>query len=163
MADPVLRAFVIALLHEEVKPTLPRAAGIDVDEYIDSLIERFSNPAVGDQIARLCQDGTAKFPKFLLPTIRARLEDGGTVTRSALALAGWCEYLATSENPSSDPRLAQAVGFAQRSLVDPGSFLDFADVFGTGLADSDHLRSAFATALRTLRADGVQSTVRETT
>ncbi len=163
MADPVLRAFVTALLHEEVEPTLPRAAGIDVDDYIDTLIERFSNPAVGDQIARLCQDGTAKFPKFLLPTIRARLESGGTVARAALALAGWCEYLATSENPSSDPRLGQAVGFAQRSLVDPGSFLDFADVFGTGLADSDHLRAAFAMAVRALRADGVQSTVRQST
>jgi hypothetical protein len=59
--------------------------------------------------------------------------------------------------------LVQAVGFAHRSLVDPGSFLDFADVFGAGLADSDHLRSGFAAALRALRADGVQSTVRETT
>ena len=167
MADPALREFVTRLLHVEAKPTLPAAAGIDLDDYIASLIERFSNPGVGDQIARLCLDGTAKFPKFLLPTVRAQLDgrgDGrGNVARSALALAGWCEYLASSENPSPDPQLDLALEFARASRDDPESFLAFSDVFGTDLAKSPVFVDAFVTGLTTLRRDGVQSALLATT
>ncbi len=159
MADPALRAFVTALLHEEAKPTLPAAAGIDLDDYIASLIERFSNPGVGDQIARLCLDGTAKFPKFLLPSVRAQLAAGGEIGRSALALAGWCEYLATVSDPAPDPQLDRAVAHARRSIHDPATFVEMTDVFGDDLAASPALRTAFVEALRALRAVGVQSAV----
>ena len=36
--------------------------------------ERFANPGVRDQIARVCIDGSAKFPTFLIPTIARQLE-----------------------------------------------------------------------------------------
>ncbi len=163
MADPVLREFVTRLLHVEAKPTLPAAAGIDLDEYIASLIERFSNPGVGDQISRLCLDGTAKFPKFLLPTVRAQLaghdSQGVNVARSALALAGWCEYLATSETPSPDPQLDLAIKFAKASQDDPLAFLAFDDVFGADLATSPDFANAFEAGLTAIRRDGVQSAV----
>ena len=162
MADPVLRRFVERLLHLEAKPMLPAAAGIDLDDYIASLIERFSNPGVGDQISRLCLDGTAKFPKFLLPTISAQLEGDGQVGRAALALAGWCEYLATSESPSPDPQLELAVEHARRSIDDPRAFVGLADVFGE-LAESTAFVDAFAAALIALRRDGVQSAVHAAT
>lgn len=162
MADPALREFVTQLLHVEAKPTLPAAAGIDLDDYIASLIERFSNPGVGDQISRLCLDGTAKFPKFLLPTVRAQLDGSGHVGRSTLALAGWCEYLATSESPSSDPQLDLAVEAARRSLEDPRAFLALGGVFGD-LVDSPTFVDAFVAALTALRRDGVQSAVRSAT
>lgn len=157
MADPVLRDFVTRLLHVEAKPTLPAAEGIDLDDYISSLIERFSNPGVGDQIARLCLDGTAKFPKFLLPTVRAQLDGDGHVERSALALAGWCEYLATSENPSSDPQLDVALKFASQSLDDPRAFLEMREVFDAELADSPRFVEAFVSGLTSIRSNGVQS------
>lgn len=162
MANPALRHFVTRLLHTEAKPTLPAAAGIDLDVYIASLIERFSNPGVGDQISRLCLDGTAKFPKFLLPTVRAQLTSTQDVELSALALAGWCEYLATSEHPSPDPLLERAVEFARKSLDDPGAFLDFDDVFDTELSASHALRAAFIDALQRLRDHGVQSALTTT-
>ncbi len=167
MADPALREFVTRLLHIEAKPTLPAAAGIDLDDYIASLIERFSNPGVGDQIARLCLDGTAKFPKFLLPTVRAQLDgadDGNVnVTRCALALAGWCEYLASFDEPSADPQLDLARKFAFESRDDPRAFLSFVDVFGTDLMDSPTFVEAFVTGLSTIRRDGVQSALLTTT
>lgn len=159
MADPALREFVTRLLHIEAKPTLPSAAGIDLDDYIASLIERFSNPGVGDQISRLCLDGTAKFPKFLLPTVRAQLDGDGNFGRCALALAGWCEYLATVDEPSADPRLSEALDYAAASIENPRAFLEFTDVFGSELAASPAFVDAFASALTAIRRDGVQSAV----
>lgn len=164
MADPDLRNFVQRFLDQEAKPTLPPAAGIDLDHYIASLIERFSNPGVGDQIARLCLDGTSKFPKFLLPTIRAQLAGNGDIARSALALAGWCEYLASAArddgpSPAADPLLDVACEHAQRSIDDPGAFLDFAEVFGDDLRRSEPFVRAFTTGLEALRTSGVHSTL----
>lgn len=97
---------------------VPAVSGIDLDRYVDGLIERFSNPQIGDQISRLCLDGSAKFPKFLLPTVRAQLAIDGPVGASALALAGWCRYLlglTESGNQlvrSADPGLDAATAYA---------------------------------------------------
>ncbi len=163
MADPTLRRFVETLLQREAKPTLPAAAGIDLDDYIESLIERFSNPAIGDQISRLCLDGSAKFPKFLIPTVQTQIAGDGHVTLSALALAGWCAYLGQDRaDLSNDPHLDEAVTAAQRSVADPAAFLAFAPVFDSDLAESHAFVHAFVTALDRLRADGVQSAVTST-
>lgn len=163
MADPVLRRFVRALLELEAKPTLPDAAGIVLDDYIDSLIERFSNPAVGDQIERLCLDGSAKFPKFLLPTIQHQLEHHGPIELTTLALAGWCQYLADPDRThASDPNLDAALEYAAKSRDTPAAFLDFDIVFGAALSGSHRFRAAFTDALTALRSDGVQSTVLNT-
>lgn len=160
MADPVLRRFVHTLLDVEAKPTLPHAAGIVLDDYIDALIERFSNPAVGDQIERLCLDGSAKFPKFLLPTIRFQLDNAGPIELATLALAAWCQYLADPNRaPASDVRLDEAVEHARNSIDTPVSFLDFDAVFSAQLSSSQRFRDTFATALSALRTDGVQPTV----
>lgn len=163
MADPVLSRFVRVLLDVEAKPTLPAADGIVLDDYIDSLIERFSNPAVGDQIERLCLDGSAKFPKFLLPTIQHQLDHGGPIELATLALAGWCQYLADpNRTPASDPLLASAVEHARNSNESPVAFLDFDAVFGPELSGSHRFRTAFTAALTALRDAGVQSTVLHT-
>ena len=130
-----------------------------------SSIERFSNPQIGDQIARLCLDGSAKFPKFLLPTVRSQLAGGGPVALSALALAGWCQYLNGTDqhgNPitrASDPALDAAVQHAQRAQHDPPAFLEFSDVFGADLAAPGRFADAFVSALTTLRERGVRSAI----
>lgn len=163
IADPTLRRFVETLLHDEAKPTLPAAAGIDLDDYIESLMDRFSNPAIGDQIARLCLDGTAKFPKFLLPTVEAQLHGDGNVALSALALAGWCSYLAQDDaDISNDPLLGDAVEHARRSLDDPSAFLEFSAVFSPEIARSARFRQAFIDGLFRLRTHGVQSAIAHT-
>ena len=160
LAAPHIRLFTRAFLTGEAQPVLPPIAGIDVDAYIGMLLERFANPNIGDQISRLCLDGTAKFPKFLLPTVRAQLATGGPVALSALALAGWCEYLTgPSGGLSGDPHLDAAVHQAKRSQADPAAFLDFPEVFGTDLPREQRFVDAFTGALRLIRERGVPSAI----
>lgn len=165
MAEPRFAAFLARFLDEEAGPVVPPAPGIDLEAYKRSLVERFSNPAIGDQVDRLCLDGSAKLPKFLLPTVRSQLAAGGPIRLSALALAGWCAYL-TGEaetgaplEPASDPRLAEAQGYAQASLEDPAAFLSFRAVFGDDLPADPRFAAAFTDALRSLRGDGVRATI----
>ncbi len=165
MADDHLARFVRAFLEQEAKPVLPAVAGIDIDDYIDSLIERFSNPSVGDQIARLCIDGTAKFPKFLIPTIEAQIAAQGPLKLSALALAGWCDYLNGVDHQgetialASDPGLGVAVPLAKESLGSPAAFLKLTSVFGPALTDSELFVEAFVEGLTMLRSEGLRPTI----
>jgi mannitol 2-dehydrogenase len=164
MADPALRQYVSRLLDIEAKPVLSPVAGIDLDAYIQTLVERFSNPQIRDQIARLCLDGSAKFPKFLLPTIQAQLATNGPIALSALALAGWCEYLrgGSSIELSPDPLLTEAVHHAKASQAEPAAFLDFAEVFPPDIAGHPRFIAAFTHQLTTLREQGTHAALAST-
>jgi mannitol 2-dehydrogenase len=165
MADPAISSYVRGFLDLEAHPALPPVAGIDLEEYKDSLIERFSNPEIADQISRLCLDGSAKFPKFLLPTVRDNLQAGGGVALAALGLAGWCQYLTgmaedgSTIDVAADPDLESAVSFATAALDDPASFLGFSTVFDSELASSAPFATAFADAVQALRTKGVRSSI----
>lgn len=163
MADADVRRFVLTLLKAEAAPALPDVPGIDIEAYIASLIERFSNPAIGDQIARLCQDGSAKFPKFLLPTVRTQLEMNGPIERSVFALAAWCEYLSKSIGPDAtieaamDSGLADAQARAAASIGQPDAFLDFPAVFPADLAGNRRFVEVFSRSLEAIRSEGLRS------
>lgn len=167
LATPHIKAFLQAFLDREACPTVSAVPGIDLDEYIASLIERFSNPNVGDQIARLCLDGSSKFPKFLFPTIEAQLAQDGPIALSALALAGWCHYLGgvdqngSAISISDDPRQDEAIRHAAASTTEPVAFLDFDAVFPASLRDDARLRSAFVDALGAIRERGVKTAIHE--
>lgn len=165
MREPLLRRFLGAFLETEAGPVLPDIPGIDVAAYQTKLVERFSNPAIGDQISRLCLDGSAKWPKFLMPTVRNQLRAGGPITLSALALAGWCHYLVGIADDgseialASDPDLDMARRYAQASVGDPAHFLTYGRVFGDDLAGDARFREAFVDALSKLRSAGVRATL----
>lgn len=165
MAEPRINLFFRRLLEREAGPVLPEIPGIDVPAYEASLIERFSNPAIGDQIARLCLDGSAKFPKFLLPTVRSQLARGGSVGLAALALAGWCVYLmgtaddGTPISHASDPDLDTARAYAAEAATEPARFLAYRAVFGDDLPGEPRFVESFGSAVRSLRSSGVLATL----
>lgn len=165
LADQGFAAYVRALLVEEAGPAVPRAPGIDLADYQATLLARFANPVIGDQVDRLCLDGSSKFPKFLLPTLRAQLAADGPIELATLALAGWCQYLlGVSESGariplSPDPRLDEAQRHARASQQDPAAFLAFRPVFGEDLPASQRFTDTFGEALTSLRRDGVRSSI----
>jgi mannitol 2-dehydrogenase len=152
----VVRAYLETFLATEAIPTLAEIPGHPAEDYGRTVLDRFENTGVRDQIARLCIDGTAKFPSFLIPTIERQLELGGPVDCAALALAGWARYLGTVPAPerAADPHGDQAAELAVRSLDDPRAFLAFDLVFTPRLRESGRFGDAFAVASRELAARG---------
>ena len=165
MAEDRFAGFLRAFLDQEAGPVVPSAPGIDLEDYKASLITRFANPAIGDQVDRLCLDGSSKFPKFLVPTITNQLAAGGPVALSMLALAGWCRYLQGHDDegnaitPSADPHLAEAMAFADAARADPAAFLGYRRVFSEELAGDPRIREAFSAALTHLATRGVRTTL----
>jgi mannitol 2-dehydrogenase len=148
IAIPAVRRYLERFLASEAIPTLDEIPGHPAADYGRTVLGRYENTGVRDQIARLCIDGTAKFPSFLIPTVERQLELDGPVECAALALAGWARYLATvpAAERAHDPHGDRAASFATRSLGDPLAFLEFDDVFTPRLRESDRFGDAFVKA-----------------
>jgi mannitol 2-dehydrogenase len=156
MAVPAVRLFLEDVLHREAMPTVAEIPGHPREQYIASVLERFANSGVRDQIARLCIDGSAKFLTFLIPTIARQLELDGPVERSATALAGWARYLASVDpaDQAFDSSAEVARRHAATALANPVAFLEFDAVFPPALQRSPRFRREFAAAYRRIAEDG---------
>lgn len=91
MADDAVSAFVKAYM-AEVLPRVPTVPGVDLVKYCARLVERFSNPAICDQIQRLCEDGSQKMEVFVAPPARESVSSGASTKCAAFATAMWVKY-----------------------------------------------------------------------
>ena len=155
MADPLISGFLNKLTVEEILPTVPAIPGVSLTDYIGVVAKRFSNSALGDTIPRLCLDGSNRQPKFILPTIAARLAAGQTIDGLALEVALWAHYCAgrrddgetiTIDDPNADRLRERALAARE----DPSRFLAMPDIFGP-LAESPDFVAAFSAALKRLQ------------
>jgi mannitol 2-dehydrogenase len=156
LAVPAIRTFLEDLLHREAMPTLVEIPGHPREHYIASVLGRFANPGVRDQIARVCIDGSAKFPRFLIPTVARELELDGPIDGATTALAGWARYLAVVDPAaqSFDSNADVARRHAAEAVSDPVAFLEFDAVFPPAMRASARFRAAFSAAYRRIAEEG---------
>jgi mannitol 2-dehydrogenase len=161
VALPHVRQFLERFLAHEAIPTLDAIHGHPPAEYAESVLQRFTNTGVRDQIARLCIDGTSKLRSFVIPTVEAQIERGGSVRLAALALAAWARYLATVPPSLRAPDVhgGQAAALAGRSLEDPAVFLELEEVFTQLLRVSPRFRDEFVAAADDLAKRGAHGAI----
>ncbi|MBA2517492.1 MAG: mannitol dehydrogenase family protein [Solirubrobacterales bacterium] len=161
--DPLFGGFLLGYMNEEATPTLPSVSGIDLEEYKQTLIERFSNPHVGDTVARLCAYGSDRLPTFLLPVVRHQLETGGEIRRSAAVVAAWARYAEGVDEDGEPIEVVDALSdrlteSAARQRTDPDAFLEDRELFGD-LVDEERFVAAFRAALTSLHEQGARVTI----
>ena len=161
--DPLFARFLRSYMDREATPTLPPVPGIDLEQYKQSLIERFASAAVRDTVARLCAETSDRIPKFLLPVIREELRRGGPITLSAAVVASWARY-AEGVDEQGEPieivdRLKDSLlASARRQREDPLAFIANRDLFGD-LIEDERFRAAYTSALDSLHSRGARATV----
>jgi mannitol 2-dehydrogenase len=161
--DPVFAEFVTGYMQAEARPTLASVPGIDVSTYIGMLLQRFSNPAIRDTLARLCAFSTDRIPAWLLPVIKDNLAAGGEVARSAAIVASWARY-AEGTDESGQPievvdRLRDEVMLRAASQHDdPLSFVRNERLFGD-LAGHDRFAAAYLRSLASFHRAGARATL----
>ena len=165
MADGDFRAFIERQMRDEVAPLLPAVPGIDLDTYQITLIERFSNPKIRDQLARICLEGSAKVPKFLIPALRDALDAGRPHGCLTLALAGWLRYLTGKDDRGEtielqDARAKELHALAAEGHNDPRPLLGVRDLFGD-LADRQGFVPQLQAALSQLSSVGARAAIHD--
>ena len=164
MNDPLYVQFVRAYMDLDVTPQLSSVPGIDLEGYKDTLIERFSNQAIADQLARVCSDGSSKFPKFTVPTINRLILDKGNLDRASLVVAAWALYLkgvdeAGNTYPMADPRAEFCQALVADDVLITQRLLEVVEIFGTAIPQSAEFVAAFEHNLNSLRELGVRKTL----
>ncbi len=161
--DPLFRDFLRRYMDEEATPTLDPVPGVDLREYKETLIERFSNPEIQDTIARLCAESSDRIPKWLLPVIRDQLAAEGPIALSAAIVASWARYAEGVDEKGQpievvDRRREEVMAMARRQAIDPTAFLSNRELFGD-LIDSQRFVDAYLRALRSLHERGARRTL----
>jgi mannitol 2-dehydrogenase len=161
--DRLFGNFLLDYMNREATPTLAPVPGIDLDAYKLQLIERFSNAAVRDTVARLCAESSDRIPKWLLPVIRENLAADRDVTLSAAVVASWARY-AEGIDEQGEPikvvdRLAETLQrIAAKQRDDPLAFVQNRELFGD-LANEPAFTEPYLNALDSLHSRGARGTL----
>jgi len=161
--NPNIRTFLMHYMDEEVTPTLGDLEGVDLDAYKQSLLERFGNINIKDQIDRICSESSAKFPIFILPTVNAQLQDKGDITSAAFVVAAWAIYSLGKDEKGNGLIIKDAMqpvlhAKALESTANPEAFLEIEAIFGS-LKDSKPFVEAYTTAYNDILKHGVEQCV----
>jgi mannitol 2-dehydrogenase len=161
--DPLFADFLRRYMDNEATPTLSPVPGIDLDAYKGQLIERFSNAAVRDTVARLCAESSDRIPKWLLPVIRENLAAGRAVTLSAAVVASWARYAEAVDEDGQpitvvDRMADRLTADAQRQRTDPLAFVANRELFGD-LVDDEGFTAPYLAALDSLHHSGARATL----
>ena len=164
MNDPLFVSYMRAYMDLDVTPNLAPVPGIDLTEYKQTLVERFSNQAIADQLERVCSDGSSKFPKFTVPTINRLIADGRETERAALVVAAWALYLkGVDENGViyriPDPRAEFCQGLVTEDALISKRLLGVEEIFGTAIPNSPEFVAAFERCFESLQDVGVSKTL----
>lgn len=91
--DSEVRQLAYNYVTQDVLPCL-QPSPLDLQDYRDVVLDRFSNPNILDTNARVAMDGYSKVPGFILPTISDRLTSDQSIACVAVLPALFLEFLA---------------------------------------------------------------------
>jgi mannitol 2-dehydrogenase len=164
MGDAEIVRFVQRMMDDEVTPILDPVPGIDLDDYKRTLIRRFSNPAIKDTLVRLATEGSARIPKFILPSIVDSLSSGTPNRLLIFTVATWFRYLTGTDDHGRelqiiDPLKERLNERALKGKEDPGPLLEISELFPAALTQSASFLNELRDAMRYLYAEGARATL----
>lgn len=157
VSDKDFAQYLRAFMDLEVTPLLDELDGIDLNQYKDTLIERFANPNIKDSLARICSESSAKLPKFLIATIHENIAANRDCSLAALVIATWCLYSDKQVNQAQqaldiqDAMQAELAKYAQQTSADTLAFLKLNSLFGD-LINQPNFNQLYSNAIKLLYA-----------
>lgn len=127
----------------EIREVLEAPQGVDTAEYVQSLKQRYTNPAIKHRTAQIAMDGSQKLPQRLLSTLRDRIQAGLPSPTLATAIAAWMHFaVKTAHTPGdklNDP-LSDDILFQAKISLQPSeivrNLLSIQKIFGTDLINN---------------------------
>lgn len=161
MQDTTIVKLIKDFMDRDITPLVPAPAGIDLDDYKQTLIERFANRSVSDQVSRLCFDGISKFPVYIMPNLAKIIHQEQDTTRVAFLFAAYRHYL---KYPTDDRGVAYEIAepwltAADAEFIyseDPLDFLNLSAFESVALHASVSFVTHFKEFAAEIKRDGVQ-------
>jgi len=165
MADPDILQYLKTLLTQEAIPTLKPLPSVNYHQYLEKVLERFSNAEIGDTISRIAEEGSERQPKFILPAVIDALDAGQSVDGFALEIALWCRYCLGEDEQGKlftvkDLKAADLFKLSKASKRRSDAFLNNIDVFGS-LGKNTLFSEPFCYWLRYIHRLGVRAAIRK--
>lgn len=165
MQDASYRRAARHLMMAEQAPTL-RISGVDLGAYADSLIERFSNPALQHRTWQIAMDGSQKLPQRLLDGIRIHLKQGSRWPLLALGVAAWMRYVSGVDDMGNAIDIRDPLAEKIRAIVETShdenrvaALLTLQEIFGSDLPANPQFVQAVEDAWQSLVREGARQAV----
>ena len=151
LEDPALNSFATQLMSEEIAPVTETPDRININDYQQSVLSRFSNAAVPYKTSQVATNGSLKLPQRIFPTIESHLYVGEIPRRLCIVVACWLACL-------SNTKLAQQ--FTDPVLpIDPiDTCAGRSDLLGQ-LANNELFTQEVDRYLEAIKCDGVASLI----
>lgn len=164
MHDKRIVKFVKDFMDKDITPYVPAPGNTDLELYKKTLIERFGNRTVSDQIARLCFDGISKFPVYVVPNLAKMIRDHKDLTRVAYLIAAYRDYLKyhTDDNGNSFEIAEPWLTDNDRLLIaseDPKDFLGLSAFGGVDMKSSPVFVELYEKFCHEIRVNGAMATL----
>lgn len=148
-----IKAFLEAMLLEEIIPTLPDVDGLNKTAYGQKIIQRFENPAIRHLLSQIAWDSSQKIPYRIIAIIIDNIANDKASPKLCLSLAAWMKFVVTKASQGQkiiDPLEGELVKIAKAcdgSDSDIEHFIALEQVFPTQLQQNkqfvDDIKTAY--------------------
>jgi len=165
LSDPLFRDYLKDFLDEDASVWLDSLPGMDLSAYKRQLLQRFANPAISDQLERLCLDGGSKIPGFLKPTLSACLHAGRDARRVAFLLACFDRCVRGGHDDNRQAYSLREPNAMQRiqPMIDrdsPMTLLESVELVGVKAVSDKRFVVQYLACVQRLERHGVRETLR---
>lgn len=150
ISHPALFKLIKTMLQQQVKLSFTAPAELNVDDYIDAILARYSNPHIRHLLAQIAWDGSQKLPFRLLASIQDNLNNNQAISLMCVGVAAWLHFLVNAAKTNFalvDPLAELLISCAKlcegETKEDVVRFLAIEQVFPVSLANN----SVFVDAL----------------
>lgn len=162
VSDKNVKAFLVALVDDEVIPTIEAPLGLDLHQYSRAILARFENPKIKHLLSQIACDGSIKIPVRTLAPIQNNIAHNRSFKMLSRVVAAWIHFIRVSVAKNQrlhDPRATELIDavnkFQGNSSEDVNMFLGIngllPDSLRKNLSFISHVQDAYADIAVTLK------------
>lgn len=165
MEDATFKRATRKLMLEEQAKTLSPSLEVNLEEYADLLLARFSNPNVKHKTAQIAMDGSQKLPQRAIDPILNHLERGSKTACLPTLIAGWMHFVLDALNndkPLHDPladEFKQALVGASQGVEQCQALMAVKAVFGDLSTSKPEFKAAVEHAFISIQQGSVAANI----
>ena len=169
MNDEAYKQATLSLMLQQQAPTLNVPPQVNLQQYAEKLIERFSNPSLKHRTWQIAMDGTQKLPQRLLDSIRWHIKHNSDFSLLALGVAGWMRYVGGIDDHKQiidlrDPmvdELKKIVTASDDGIERVNALLTLDAVFGSDLPNNSLFKDKVTQHYLCLMEKGAKQTIQD--